>query len=58
VAPDTSLEIVTNADASALAVPAIVLFVHQPDESDPNDSNRSSSGIDVLSSKLPVESAE
>jgi hypothetical protein len=29
VASDTSLEIMINADASALAVPAIVLFVHR-----------------------------
>jgi hypothetical protein len=48
-----------NADASASAVPAIVLFVHRPHESDPNNRNRISSKTDVcFRQKLSAESAE
>ena len=59
VASDTSLEIMINTDASALAVPAIVQFVHRSHDSDPNDRNRISSKTDVcFRQKLSVGSAE
>jgi hypothetical protein len=59
VASDTSLEIMINADASALAVPAIVQFVHRSHDSDPNDRNRILSKTDVcFRQKLSVGSVE
>ena len=53
------LKVMFNTDASALAVPAAVLFVQWSHETDPNDRNRISSKTDVcFRQKWSVGSAE
>jgi hypothetical protein len=53
------LKVLFNTDASALAVPAIVLIVQRSHESDPNDRNRISSKMDAyFRQKLSAGSAE